>query len=271
MDSNKNVDLKKLQSVLKEMLEEIDRVCKKNDIQYFLVGGSLLGAKRHQGFIPWDDDLDIAMIRSDYELFEKKASKELKNNLYFKCFHSDEDYFQPFGKVCKKGTSYVTELDNNLEKENEIFVDIFPLDYVKKEDSLIQKIQAYKVKGIRAVVCRRKKLNMKKPSFSVRIMQFICLPFSTKHLMNYQEKVMKKYNKKKGYKYLVNNGSNYNYKKQTMPLTYYFPAKKIEFENTSFLAPNQTEKVLEKIYGFNYMELPPKDKQVTHKIVKLKF
>ena len=265
-----NINLKKLQSELILMLNEIDAVCTKNNITYFLVGGTLLGAKRHQGFIPWDDDLDIAMLREDYQKFEQICKTELNNNLYFKNFHLDTNYFLPFGKICKKNTSYVTEIDCNLKKDNEIFIDVFPLDYVKKEDSINQKIQALTVKGIRAVIWRRKKLNIASTTLKVRIIQLLCLPFSTKFLMKYQEKIMQKYNNKK-LNYLVNNGSNYNYKKQTMPYNYYFPAKKMKFENKEFSVPNQTEKVLEKIYGKDYMILPPIEKRTTHKIIKLKF
>ena len=265
----KDSQLKKLQKSLTEILKEVDRVCRKNNISYILVGGTLLGAKRHEGFIPWDDDLDIAMLREDYLRFEKIAPTELKNELYFRNFHTDSDYYLPFGKVCKRGTSYITELDSENTANNEIFIDIFPLDYAYKEQSFFQKVQAVAVKGLKAVIIRKKKMNVKSTSLAVRIMQIIFTPFSTKTLMKWQENIMC-FNTDSSSRYIVNNGSNYSYIKQTMPREIYFPTGEMRFEDGLFQVPRDTEYYLERIYGEHYMDLPPVEKRITHNIVCLK-
>lgn len=260
--------LSRLKITLTEILSEVDKVCEKNRIPYVLVGGTLLGAQRHGGFIPWDDDLDIAMLRSDYERFEHIAATELPDTLYFRSFHTDKEYYLPFGKVCKKGTSYITDIDSSLTSNNEVFIDVFPLDFAKKENSLFQKIQALIVKGLKSVVIRKKKMKVKSTAFSVKVMQLLCLPFSAQTLMRWQESTMKLC-KEESAKYIVNLGSNYSYIKQTMPKDVYYPTSRMKFENKEFQAPANVEYYLSRIYGPNYMELPPIEKRVTHNIVKL--
>lgn len=267
MDDQSN-KLKRLKFSLFEILEEIDKVCERNYIPYVLVGGTLLGAKRHGGFIPWDDDLDIAMLRSDYERFESIAATELPDTLYLRNFHMDKNYYLPFGKVCKKGTSYITDIDSRQTSNNEIFVDVFPLDFAEKENSLFQKIQALIVKGLKSVIIRKKKMKVKSTSFSVKVMQLLCFPFSAQTLMRWQEWVMKLC-KAESAKYIINLGSNYSYIKQTMPREVYYPTVKIKFEGKEFQAPADAEYYLKRIYGPKYMELPPAEKRVTHNIVKL--
>lgn len=265
---DQNYKLKELKITLFEILEEVDKICEKNSIPYVLVGGTLLGAKRHRGFIPWDDDLDIAMLRSDYERFERIASSALPDTLYLKNFHTDKNYYLPFGKICKKETIYITDIDSSQTSNNEIFIDIFPLDFAEKENSFFQKLQALIVKGLKSVIIRKKKLKVKRTSFSVKVMQLLCFPFSFQTLMKWQERTMKLC-KSKSAKYIINLGSNYSYIKQTMPKEVYFPTGKIEFEGKEFQAPADVEYYLNRIYGPNYMELPPIEKRVTHNIVKL--
>lgn len=267
MDDQSN-KLKQLKITLIEILEEIDKVCERNHIPYVLVGGTLLGAKRHGGFIPWDDDLDIAMLRSDYESFERIAASELPDTLYLRNFHTDKNYYLPFGKVCKKGTSYITDIDSSQTSNNEIFVDIFPLDFAEKENSLFQKFQALIVKGLKSVIIRKKKMKVKSTSFSVKVLQLVCFSLPTQTLMGLQEKVMKLCRAETA-RYIVNLGSNYSYIKQTMPREVYYPTVKIEFEGKKFQAPANVEYYLRRIYGPKYMELPPIEKRITHNIVKL--
>ena len=96
--------LRKVQLVQLEIAKEIARICEENKINYYLIGGTLLGAIRHKGFIPWDDDLDIGMIRSDYEKFMQIAPKCLDDKYALIDWKSDLIYPHPMGKIIKKGT-----------------------------------------------------------------------------------------------------------------------------------------------------------------------
>lgn len=135
--------LRKVQLAQLEIAREIRRVCEENDIRYVLCDGTFLGAIRHKGFIPWDDDMDIAMVRSEYEKFCRIAPEKLKPEYFLQTWYSDEAYALPFAKVRKRGTLFVEAKSKQL-KENGFFVDIFPLDFAwedpQKQAELIQKL-----------------------------------------------------------------------------------------------------------------------------------
>lgn len=120
--------------VLLEMIKMIDEICRRNDIPYFLNGGSALGAVRHKGFIPWDDDLDIGMMLEDYKRFIEVLKKELPEDYCFQCYDTHKEYnvLIPGMKIRKKGT-YLKEVNvalaNRCKDSDGIFIDVFVYDY----------------------------------------------------------------------------------------------------------------------------------------------
>jgi len=120
--------LRKVQLTQLEIAREIKRVCEENDIAYFLSDGSFLGAVRHQGFIPWDDDMDMAMPRKDYEKFCRIAPEKLKKEYCLQSWYTDPNYGLPFAKVMKRGTVYLESKKTRRLQENGFYVDIFPVD-----------------------------------------------------------------------------------------------------------------------------------------------
>ncbi|EYE54801.1 LicD family protein, partial [Bacteroides fragilis] len=92
-------DLRKLQYRMLELLEVLDKICKKHNLPYWLEGGTLLGAVRHGGFIPWDDDLDVQMLRSDYKKLLKILPKELPGNIALQTFKTDKGYYRYVAKL----------------------------------------------------------------------------------------------------------------------------------------------------------------------------
>lgn len=126
--------LRKVQLVELDILRELDRVCREYNISYFLYRGTFLGAIRHRGFIPWDDDMDVAMLRRDYEKFCQVAPQALGEGYALQNWHTDPQYALPFGKLRKRGTRCVEGKSPEL-KENGFFVDIYPLDYAPKAET----------------------------------------------------------------------------------------------------------------------------------------
>ena len=119
--------LRKVQLVQLEIAKEVKRVCEENDIQYFLDSGTLLGAIRHKGFIPWDDDLDLGMVRAEYDKFLKIAPQKLSPKYKLITWEKEQEYPHQFCKIMKIGTTYLEEAQKGNATSG-IFVDIFPYD-----------------------------------------------------------------------------------------------------------------------------------------------
>jgi lipopolysaccharide cholinephosphotransferase len=116
---------------LLEMLVELDSVCKKHNIRYCIIAGTLLGAVRHKGFIPWDDDLDVAMTRREYEKFRKACASELAGtNYFFQDNTTDPHYPWGYGRLRRTDSEFVRLGQAHLKMRTGIFLDIFPLDSV---------------------------------------------------------------------------------------------------------------------------------------------
>lgn len=262
--------LTKLHILEVEILDEIVRICNKYNLKYYLIAGTLLGAVRHGGFIPWDDDLDIAMPRNDYEQFCNLCKEELNEEYYLHSIETDESYWLPFVKVRRKNTIFDESLlsDTNV-KMNGIYVDIFPLDYETAENHFAKRIRTSFLSRMQYLIVY--KLHGKTPhSFSGRLLFPFVKRMSFKKLNRIQSKVMAWCNKRVC-SYYVNYCSKYDKIKQTMPITWYEPFTKIEFCKKKYNAPAEYLKILERIYGSNFMELPPMDKQITHNPVRLSF
>ena len=136
--------MNELQQCEFEILKEVIRVCEKLDIKYFLVCGSALGAVKYEGFIPWDDDIDVGMFRSDYDRFLKCAQEMLPEHLFVQNYHTDPQYPQLFTKIRNSNTTYIEKASANLSINHGVYIDIFPLDGYPKEEIEQEKIEKKK-------------------------------------------------------------------------------------------------------------------------------
>lgn len=128
------------------MMKDIDALCCKHNIKYFLMCGSLLGAVRHDGFIPWDDDVDIGFLRPDYERFLTVAQAELDQNMYYIQKEFTKKWPRTYSKIRRNGTTYIEDIVFDCSVHQGIFIDLFPIDNLA-DSELGRKIQwiAYKI------------------------------------------------------------------------------------------------------------------------------
>jgi len=120
--------LKHLQNTELMILKDFIEICEDNNLDYYIYGGSLIGAIRHKGFIPWDDDLDVIMFREDYDKFKKIFNESYNDKYYLLCKETEEDYFYLFSKLVLKGTIFEEEWVNQVNFNLGINIDIFVLD-----------------------------------------------------------------------------------------------------------------------------------------------
>lgn len=131
--------LKRLQKVLLEMLGDFDALCKKHGLRYFAAGGTAIGAVRHQGMIPWDDDIDVSLLRGDFEKFRAVAETEYGDKYYLLDARSHPAYPLPTTRWCLRGTAFHEECMKHLDLPFGIFLDIYPFDPIPDDDRAARK------------------------------------------------------------------------------------------------------------------------------------
>ena len=258
--------LRKVQDTEKEILIEIIRICKANSITYYLDFGSLLGAVRNGGFIPWDDDIDISMMREDYEKFILIAPSQLSSKFSLQHFSTEPNTPTYWAKVVKNGTIFTEQYMQKIKINQGVFVDVFPMD--KVPDSLgLQKKHTKKVKFLRNLyisktvsqVCTEKRFWRKLFfSFIRKATHFLLLPIPKKTLFNLLDREIQKYNSDNSDTIAALATTHSTHRIKSI-----FPLRTMLFSGISVLVPNDTDVVLKKEYG-DYMKLPPTKERVGH-------
>ena len=253
--------LKKLHQCEQEILDEVDRICDKYNLIYYLTGGTLLGAVRHKGFIPWDDDMDIVMPREDLEKFFDVAPSELGNKYFLQSQKTDSNWHRLYCKVRKNNTLFIEKKTKGLKHHQGIYIDIFPLDSGNRHNDLLERIKSKFVKTVNA-------------HFQ---MFYGEVPMNWKHKLisyifpiSFFELVRKRWMNGSG-DYFINYESRYHTLKYTFRKSVFNPPVLLEFEGKKYSVPREYKTVLSRIYGDDYMELPPEDARRTHNPVELSF
>lgn len=269
--------LRKVQLVQLEIAKEIKRICEEHNIKYFLDSGTLLGAVRHKGFIPWDDDLDIGMLRNDYEKFLKVASQQLKEKYFLQTYNTDEEYPLAFAKIRKKGTIYIEQVAEYSKVNNGIYIDIFPYDVfpTKKMQQIKQGffIELYKrillIKSNYFPWIAKKNIFSKLKTFIFYLpIIFISLFYNKDQIKRKYSHVMTMYNDKKTCLLYEQSGASH-YGKWVIPTECFDSFIDLVFEDIKFPCPNNFDKYLRLVYG-NYMQLPPlEERENRHNIIKI--
>ena len=260
-------ELQELQNKEIEILQAIHDACEKLGLRYTLIFGSLLGAVRHKGFIPWDDDVDIYMPREDYDIFMEKGQQFLPDNMRIQHHTTEADCPNIYAKVRDNTTTFLHREHIDLDINHGVFVDIFPVDRMKNSsfrakcefnirklfnmvngcydkayvDTIVSPVKKIIALFIHHVVCkilvqpsradfiRREEQRRRNLNINSDDCTFLCL-----------------------------------YQCKTIEFSVFWERELFEFGDHLFYAPKETHRILSETYG-DYMQLPPENKRITHK------
>ena len=256
-------EIRQLQQIEKGILLDIDAFCKEHDIQYFLGEGTLLGAIRHHGFIPWDDDVDIIMKRADYERFLAIAPRALAEKYEIQHPTTVKNYWSPFIKVRLKGKNQLFHQQHiaHLSENNGPYIDIFPMEYVPKLKSFPQTVQSKYIRYLRGMLSL--KLRLRKPrNWKQVILRVLAQFYTVDGIHRRLDRTFKHYGPEPR-PYIATLSSYHRLRCQVVPASVYDEAIQWPFEDVTLPVPKDYEQLLTTIYG-DYMTLPPEEKRVTH-------
>lgn len=257
--------LKRLQETELEILKVVTDFCDEKGIRYCLTSGTLLGAVRHNGFIPWDDDIDISMPRADYEKFLTYAD-DFIDGYEIVCTKLNNQYPIAIAKVRKCDTVMKEPSMAHLDINHGVWIDVFPLDRVKSTQRL--KRRAHNFNLLTTVINYKLKVSNPKKIKT----KFICMALgllSIKELDKIRTRIMTA-EECTDAKMYTSFASNLGPSRLLFDESVYFPAKKIKFETEIFYAPAKIDVWLTGAYG-DYMSLPPENERVNrHKVMEIK-
>lgn len=262
-----NMDL--LHGVDMQIVKEVVALCDKHGWTYYMLGGTMLGAIRHKGFIPWDDDIDLGMPREDYEAFLEIAPKELSEHLRVVNYRNDPTFQYYITRVQDTDTKVEEERIGNDSRYTHASIDIFPIDGTPN-NALARKIYFFRVLYHRALMSLcykdsidRKRKRSKKEKLLLWVMERLPVeklttPYKQKCKI---DKLLRK-QKVEGSKYIGNIMGAYR-TKEIVPAEFYGKGAYYDFENIQLRGLEQYENYLTHTYG-DYMQLPPEDQRKTH-------
>lgn len=262
-----NPTLRKIQLVQLEMLEEVDKICKKCGIKYNIVAGTLLGAVRHGGYIPWDDDADVALLRPEYEKFRIAVRTELDTTrFYFQDNRRTKAYRWGYGKLRRKNTLFLREHQEHMPYRQGIFIDIFPLDGVP-DNYLLRSIKNFECFCVRKVLWS-KVGQVAAVGYWKRWWFGILAKIPEKVVWKYYNRMVVCANRKKTKMVRIlmfpTPNSEWGYYR-----FWYENSKDIKFEGKVFQGIEDYDGYLRFKFG-DYMTLPPIDMRKTHPVCRLK-
>ena len=256
-DTKAGYDLKLLHSRMLDILSAVDKVCRKYNLRYYLIAGTMLGAVRHKGFIPWDDDADICMPHSDYNKLIAHSKEWLPERYELICAENDKDYPQPFAKIQDSHTTIIEHA--HLRYLGGAYIDVFPLDGMP-DGKLAQRWHYFKYKHL----CKLLYFTYRDPYRHGRgpssWLPLLCRKFYTvEGLQKKIRRLLTKYDFYKCKKVLCFDDGL----RSVVDKEVYGTPKPYVFEGRTFMGVDDYDTLLSHMYG-DYMKLPPVESRRQH-------
>lgn len=250
------MNMEQIQEYIYSIFVEFDRVCKKYGLRYSMEGGTLLGAVKFSDFVPWDDDIDVIMIREDYEKFLEIAPKELDSKFFLQSFNNIPQFPFNYAKLCYNGTMICDYAYSHIKEMNHgIFMDIFPVDNVIPKKLRTHCSMVGVLTGARVY---KLKMGGKVKSFKGFVHKTLSL-LPMKVLIYFINKICTKYNEKDtGYIYEV---CNSNKKFKPCYADMYNEYTYLKFRDKEFMAVKEHDEFLKSRFGENYANEMPREEE----------
>ena len=249
-----------LQKCELDLLKEFIKICNELQLHYYLVCGSALGAVKYGGFIPWDDDIDVALLRDDYEIFLKEAPSRLAASLFLQTNHSDRLCPITYAKLRDSATTYIEKTDRLLNIHHGVYIDIFPLDGYpqKRTDAVIFEIKKAVLKKMLVAVYQQPSVIKQAMAIPLRLIGIQkWYPYITEAL----NRLYQRYPCQSSA--LLCNHSNWQGRLEYAPKEQYGKGTAAKFEGISVVIPEQYDAYLTQKYG-NWREDLPQEEQKGH-------
>lgn len=258
-----------LHKVDMDIVKEVVRICDAHDLKYYMLGGTMLGAIRHKGFIPWDDDIDLGMPRDDYEKFLEIAPKELPVHMKTVNYRTDRKFQYYITRVLDTDTKVIEERIGNDSKYTNASIDIFPIDGTPN-NAFLRKIYFFRVLFHRALMslCYKDSIDRKrKRSFKEKVLLWVMERIPVEKLTTpYKEKCkidkLLRSQKVEGSLYIGNIMGAYR-TREIVPAYFYGEGAFYDFEDIQLRGMAKADEYLTYTYG-DYMQLPPEESRKTH-------
>ena len=248
-------DAKRLWAVELELLRELDRVCKKLDLKYFLDSGTLLGAIRDGHFIPWDDDIDVIMLREDYNKLVEDAGKSFENDYFFQCAYTDTLYFRGHAQLRKRGTCAMLPYEaKHVKFDQGIFIDIFVLDGIAPSKAELKEQFRQKEKYSKLLQILSNPSSPNKIKMAIKMLLAIPCKLVHHNVINFYSKYENICSRYEGSEYVDKIMFRREYSKVIyQKKDWYADSVNVSFEGEQFPVPVGYDDVLKSYYGENYM------------------
>ena len=261
--------IRKIHSVLLIIAKELKRICEKHDIKYFMLAGTLLGAIRHKGFIPWDDDMDFGMLRTDYDKFLEICKTELDHQHFFiQNMDTDEGFGKFYTRILLKDTALTYDFIKETSQKKCFFIDIFPYDNIPNS-KIFQKKHCIVMSFALRLVKQKMGYLIEKTTLIGNIELLFEKFFSLNYVKELYKKEQVRYNKKER-KYVTCQNAGYGYFKESLKKKWLLEIVDMQFEDISLPGLKEYDEYLKYMYG-DYMIIPPEEDRITHEFKEIDF